>query len=68
MHAGEQRSGHRAQLEPAERDLAEQVAEPEHEEERDLRVRTQHVVQPRQGCSPDSATAAAVSKPPPSAR
>ena len=39
QHAREQRARHCAELEAAERDLAEQVAEPQHEEERYLRVR-----------------------------
>ena len=51
-HAGEQRPGHGAELETAERDLAEQVAEAEHEEESDLGMGTQQVLQPgRHGLS-----------------
>ena len=42
QHAREQRARHCTELEAAKRDLAEQVAESEHQEERDLRVCLQH--------------------------
>ena len=51
-HSGEQRPGHGAELETAERDLAEQVAEAQYEEECDLGMGTQQVLQPgRHGLS-----------------
>ncbi len=69
-HAREQRSGHRAELEAAEGDLSEQVAEAENEEERDLGMSMQQIpCERRRGHSPVRATAGAgVSNPPPSAR
>ena len=46
QHAREQRARHGAELEAAERYLAEQVTKTEHQEERDLRVRLQDPLQP----------------------
>ncbi|MCU0990696.1 MAG: hypothetical protein MUE63_14230 [Xanthomonadales bacterium] len=46
QHAGEQGAGDRTQLERAECDLAEQIAQPEHQEKGDLRVLAQRFEEP----------------------